>query len=185
MFIIRNVFLGERIVLTPPYAEDAPIEARWFADSDFARHVDTDIAYPRMPGWYERKSDDVDPTTFHFQIRLKEGDLLIGFVALHSVEFNNQAARLAIGIGDVKFRGGGYGREAMELILGYAFLELNLNRVGLDVIEYNAPARRLYEKQGFQEEGRARECVYRDGKRHDLIYMGILRREWEALRGKA
>lgn len=68
-----------------------------------------------------------------------------------------------------------------SLILRYAFHELNLNRVGLDVIEYNERGIRAYQKAGFQLEGRVRQAVHRDGKIYDRINMGILRSEWEAL----
>jgi RimJ/RimL family protein N-acetyltransferase len=66
----------------------------------------------------------------------------------------------------------------MQLILGYAFMELNLHRVSLDVFGYNLRAIRSYEKVGFKLEGRKREMLLREGKRWDLIYMGILRAEW-------
>jgi len=36
-----------------------------------------------------------------------------------------------------------------------------------------------YKKAGFTEEGRARQYLNRNGKRYDMIFMGILREEWE------
>jgi len=35
------------------------------------------------------------------------------------------------------------------------------------------------EKAGFKHEGRLRQFILRDDRRWDLIYMGILRSEWE------
>jgi RimJ/RimL family protein N-acetyltransferase len=55
---------------------------------------------------------------------------------------------------------------------------LNLYRVSLDVFAYNLRAIRCYEKAGFVVEGRARQFLNRDGRRWDLIYMGILGEEW-------
>jgi RimJ/RimL family protein N-acetyltransferase len=80
-------------------------------------------------------------------------------------------------------RGKGYGSEALKLLLQFAFLELNLHRIGLDVISYNEPAIRSYIRSGFSEEGRVREAIYREGKRYDRIYMGLLKQEWLALEG--
>ncbi|MEL7657044.1 MAG: GNAT family protein, partial [Bacillota bacterium] len=74
--------------------------------------------------------------------------------------------------------------EALRLLLRYAFDELNLYRVQLTVFSYNPGAIRLYEKLGFVREGVFREAVHRDGARHDMILYGLLRREWEANRGK-
>jgi len=67
----------------------------------------------------------------------------------------------------------------MNLILRFAFCELNLHRVNLNVFEYNPRAIHCYEKVGFKHEGRLRQCLNRDGRRWDLVYMGILRGEWQ------
>ena len=90
---------------------------------------------------------------------------------------------VAVGIGDPADRGRGFGKEAVRLTLRYAFHELGLRRLSLDVISDNLPAIGLYRGLGFQEEGRLRERVYRDGLASDLIYMGLLRRDWEQLSG--
>jgi RimJ/RimL family protein N-acetyltransferase len=61
------------------------------------------------------------------------------------------------------------------------YLVLNLNRVTLDVFEYNPRAIRSYENAGFKHEGRGQGWLKRDRRRWDLVYMGILRNEWEEL----
>jgi RimJ/RimL family protein N-acetyltransferase len=58
-------------------------------------------------------------------------------------------------------------------------MDCNLHRVGLNVFEYNNRALASYRKIGFQEEGRVRSYIQRDGKRWDLIYMAMLRSEWD------
>jgi RimJ/RimL family protein N-acetyltransferase len=116
----------------------------------------------------------------YFRLRTMADDVLIGFVAIHGIEWNNRTGQLAIGIGDTNYRGKGFGAEALRLILRYAFYELNLNRVGLDVIEYNARAIQAYEKAGFRLEGRVRSAVLRDGNSYDRIMMGMLYSEWSA-----
>ena len=86
---------------------------------------------------------------------------------------------MAIGIGELKFRGKGYGSDALRLIFRYGFDELNLNRIGLNVISYNARAVRCYTRVGFQVEGSLRESVLRDGQKYDQILMSILRNEYQ------
>jgi len=163
-----------------PSEDDAPILARWSEDADYLRSVDSDYARPISPQEFALRlsPDQADPNGLHFHIRSLADDRLIGFVALHSVEWNNGVALLAIGIGEPRYRGRGYGTDALQLILRYAFNELNLYRVGLDVIATNTRALHTYEKVGFQREGCMRGAVLRDGSRTDRIYMGILREEW-------
>jgi RimJ/RimL family protein N-acetyltransferase len=89
---------------------------------------------------------------------------------------------VGLGIGDRNDWGKGYGTDAMKIILRFAFTELNLRRVTLTVFEYNPRAIRSYEKVGFRHEGRLRSILLRDGKRWDMLYMGILAEDWKELR---
>jgi RimJ/RimL family protein N-acetyltransferase len=69
--------------------------------------------------------------------------------------------------------------KCTQIILRFAFTELNLRRVTLTVFEYNPRAIRSYEKAGFHHEGRLRGVLLRDGKRWDMLYMGILAEDWK------
>lgn len=85
---------------------------------------------------------------------------------------------MGIGIGEREYWSKGYGTDAMNVILRFAFDELNLYRISLNVFEYNQRAIRSYEKVGFVVEGREREFLRRAGRRWDMIFMGLLREEW-------
>lgn len=175
-----NLFRGQTLKLTAKREGDTEIIASWDQDPDYLRNVDTDIAIPRPVEHFEGEGD-LGSNSFYFRLRTIEDDRLIGFIVIHSIEWNNRSGMLAMGIGNANDRGKGYGSEALQLILRYAFHELNLNRVGLDVIEYNERGIRAYQKAGFQIEGRIRQGVHRDGKIYDRINMGILRSEWEEI----
>ncbi|TKH42097.1 GNAT family N-acetyltransferase [Paenibacillus terrae] len=174
---IENLFYGDRIKLAAVREEDAETMFKWGEDADYLRNVDTDLA---LPYTLKQMESEGSPSSneVYFRLRTLEDDVLIGFVAIHGIEWNNRIGQLAVGIGNGDYRGKGYGTEAVRLILRYAFYELNLNRVGLDVIEYNEQAIRTYEKVGFQLEGRVRSAVLRDGNSYDRIMMGMLYSEW-------
>jgi RimJ/RimL family protein N-acetyltransferase len=172
-----DLFVGARVRLAAPRPEDAAVVSSWTGDSRYLRLVDTDIAVPKTARDCERASCRVGDS-FDFRVRTLEGDTLVGFVALFGIEWNNRSAVTAIGIGDPANRRRGYAREAMTLLLRYAFAEANLERVGLDVISYNAAAIALYESLGFVREGVRRRAVLRDGRFADRFDYGILREEW-------
>ena len=175
-----NLFTGQLLKLSAVREEDAAIMVKWGEDPEYLRNVDTDMAIPTTKKQLEAEGSP-SSNEVYFRLRTIKDDELIGFVAIHSIEWNNRTGRLSIGIGDAINRNKGYGTDALQLILRYGFHELNLNRIGLDVIEYNHKGIRAYEKVGFQLEGRMRSAVYRDGNSYDLLVMGILRAEWEAL----
>ncbi|KAL2825233.1 acyl-CoA N-acyltransferase [Aspergillus pseudoustus] len=81
-------------------------------------------------------------------------------------------------------RGKGYGREALNWVLDWAFEIAGLHRVSLDVLASNEGAIGLYKSVGFVEEGRQREAVWQFRKWNDILDMGILEHEWARLRGK-
>lgn len=171
---LKPLFMGPSLVLAAPRPEDATTMATWTTDDQYLRMIDTDIARPLAVSAIDQHA----VPDYEFRLRRIEDDTLVGFVALMAIEWGNRTAKMAIGMGELRFRGMGYGTEAIHLLLNYAFGELNLHRVGLDVIEYNEPAMKLYRKMGFQVEGRRRQAVYRQGQRFDLIDMGILEPEW-------
>jgi len=177
----KNLFMGNRILLTAFEEQDAEILAAFSEDTEYLRNLDTDFALPHSSAFFKADMEATlqDRSMLNFAIRLHDRTLL-GFVALHSIEWNNRRATLAIGIGDKANQCNGYGSEAIQLILDYAFNELNLNRVGLDVISNNETAIQCYKKNGFTLEGTAREAVLRNGQKLNLIYMGILEDEWRA-----
>jgi Acetyltransferases, including N-acetylases of ribosomal proteins len=76
-------------------------------------------------------------------------------------------------------KGKGYGREALRAIKRMAFEELGAHRLWLDVKDFNRRARSLYESEGFTTEGVWRECVKTDDGRESLVFMSILRSEYE------
>jgi RimJ/RimL family protein N-acetyltransferase len=103
----------------------------------------------------------------------------IGHCALFQFDPVAQTCALGITIGDKAYWGRGYGTEAVSLLLDYAFRLRNVRRVTLTVNANNERAIRAYRKCGFVEEGRLREHVWNNGHYIDLLYMGVLRHEWQ------
>ena len=83
-----------------------------------------------------------------------------------------------MGIGDPNERSHGFGTAALDMILRYAFDELNLHRLSAATFEYNSGAICFLERAGFVVEVRRRQAVNRDGRRWDVISLGVLREEW-------
>jgi RimJ/RimL family protein N-acetyltransferase len=181
---MKNIFRGELVRLSGDDPQTvAEAFSRWNRDSEYARLLDDEppklYSVKSFKAWLERKFDQDDEFRYFFTIRTLEEDQLIGFIGLFGIQWNHGSAWVGIGLGERDYWGKGYGTDAMRLILRYAFRELNLYRLNLDVFAYNPRAIRSYEKAGFKIEGREPKSVLRDGQRYDMILMGILREEWE------
>lgn len=81
---------------------------------------------------------------------------------------------------DIKkeFQGRGYGTEAIHWMLDWAFRYAGLHRVECHVFGWNTRALRIYQMIGFREEGRRRECLFKDGQWWHEVHLGILKKEW-------
>jgi RimJ/RimL family protein N-acetyltransferase len=189
MSIDRSLFDGEQICFGPiDHDKDPEIESRWTHDASYLRLISLDPALPLSPERVKKryeaieKEQDEDKNLFYFALRMRSDDRLIGFAKLSWIEWSNGAGFAQLGIGDPKDRRQGFGTEALRMLLRFAFDELNLHRLTALIPEYNAVALHVFTKAGFVEEVRRRQSVNRDGRRWDLIYLGILQEEWHALR---
>lgn len=69
----------------------------------------------------------------------------------------------------------GVGTSLLAALLDLADNYLGLSRVELEVVADNEPAIRLYERHGFELEGRKRQAIWRLGGPADLLVMARLR----------
>lgn len=178
-----SLFKGKLVRLTAEEpATQAAALARWQRDSEYWRMMSGDpmraFSQQGIKTWVEKNQEQDDARNTRFSIRTLVEDLLIGDIGLHGISWTSGEAWVGIGIGEREYWSRGYGTDAMRLILQYAFMELNLHRVSLEVLENNPRGLRSYEKAGFKLEGRQRQVICREGRRWDVITMGILRSEW-------
>jgi len=137
--ISSNLLYGTNVRLTALTPNDLATIARWYQNADFLRMFDVLPAYPKteetLAQWLEERHKTTD--TFLFAVRLLASDDLIGYIELNGILWSHQVGGMSIAIGDSQNWGKGYGYEAMQLALRFAFEELNLHRVQLTVFSYN------------------------------------------------
>jgi RimJ/RimL family protein N-acetyltransferase len=156
--------------------------AFWSRDSELLRLFDARSARLHsakgIKEFIEKALEEDSPANHYFTIRALDDNRLLGDINLDVINWGARDSFVGIGICNREDWGKGYGTDAMNIILRFAFTEINLRRVTLSVFEYNPRAIHSYEKAGFRHEGRVRGALLRDGKRWDIFYMGILYEEW-------
>jgi len=180
---MKDLYTGELVRLFALDAkEGANAFAKWDRDSEFRRYLNSGVANlissNRMQKDIENEIEESSNQSYSFGVRTLDSETAIGIIELFVQNWQSRDAFVGIGFGEREFWGKGYGTDLMNLILCYAFIELNLRRVSLSVFEYNPRAIRSYEKVGFRHEGRIRQALNKEGKRWDMLFMGILREEW-------
>ncbi|MCS6095030.1 GNAT family N-acetyltransferase [Shewanella baltica] len=133
------------------------------------RYVDLAIDVKWYENYQNNRSNNV-----RLAICCKQSNRLLGAVYLLNIDWLNRNAEFAIWLGDVANRGQGVGKSATELVLDHAFLDLNLHKVYLTVLDTNEAALRLYKKVGFQVEGTLIDAVFKNGNYRNMIQMAII-----------
>jgi RimJ/RimL family protein N-acetyltransferase len=178
---------GDRIRLRAVEREDIPRYVEWLNDPDVTAGllINLPLASWDETRWFENLAErEAIDRPLAVEARLPEGGWKhIGNVGLHQFEKIHRSAEFGIFIGDKSCWNQGYGTEATRLTVKHGFETLNLNRIYLSVYNTNPRAVCAYEKAGFVHEGVQRQAIYRKGRYLDLIFMSILRSEWEALKG--
>jgi RimJ/RimL family protein N-acetyltransferase len=180
---MNDIFTGNLVRLSAYDPEElSKALSRWYRNSEFSRLLNSSLMPMPSPksinSFIEKEVLEYSPASYFFSIRTLADDKLIGDLALDVVDWSGRDAFVGLGIGETEYWGKGYGTDVMNVLLRFAFMEINLRRVTLTVFEYNPRAIRSYEKAGFRHEGRERKVLNRDGQRFDIVFMGILREEW-------
>jgi len=189
MDITIPLFEGKTICLAPiDHEQDPEIVSGWTQNVAYLRMLDPRPTRTLSPSQVKKqyealeKEIEEDKNLFYFAIHTlptaDEPERLIGFIKLHWIEWSHGNGFIQIGIGDPSDWGRGYGFDAVELMLRYAFNELNLFRLTARVPEYNLAGLALFRKAGFVEEVRRRQAYQRDNRRWDDIHLGLLAAEW-------
>jgi RimJ/RimL family protein N-acetyltransferase len=110
------------------------------------------------------------------QFVAKDRDTVVGWCDIIPNSLPSLAHSGSLGMGLLPtYRGKGLGRQLLAACVAAAWAQGSL-RVELEVRIDNKPALRLYERFGFELEGR-KVCALRvDGDLHDLLVMAILKR---------
>jgi RimJ/RimL family protein N-acetyltransferase len=178
----RQLVEGHSVRLRPLRSSDLPLLESWWYDpainvlnTSHVRGGLPEATFEMFRGW----SANTSPAAAGFCVERKDDRLLAGHVSIWGSTPKDRAGTLGVVFGP-DFVGHGLGSEAVALMVRYGFLELGLNRVGLQVWAFNNRAISAYRKAGFVEEGRIREAVFHDGRFHDELTMGLLATEWHA-----
>ncbi|MDZ7771691.1 MAG: GNAT family protein [Balneolaceae bacterium] len=164
-----------RIRLRPLRKEDSDRFYRWITDRDLLLYNATyhPVSEYEHEEWVETMLEGRDDMVL-FVIEHIEDEIPIGSCQLKEIHRTHRRAELQIRIGERDYWGQGLGTEAVNKLVRFAFQDLNLHRVQLEVHAPNTRAIKTYEKCGFEHEGTLKDAKYIDGEYIDVILMAIL-----------
>lgn len=172
----RFMIAGEHVILRAFEREDAERCYRWMNDPSIVRTLKSryPIAFQNEIEWLERAMQP-SGTERHFAIERKDDRTHIGNASIHEIEWVSRMASFGLFIGEPSAWNRGFGGDAIRTLVRFAFDEMNLQKLRINVFDYNDRAKHVLETQGFVQEGRLRREFYRDGAYHDIVILSTFR----------
>ena len=154
----------------------------WRNSSEVSKYMysDDSISADQQIKWFRQIKDD--PTKKYWIIKVD--DKYVGVVNLYDIDKRNKRCYWAYYLAESSIRGKGLGRLIELNILQYIFEDLGLNKLCCEILSFNEIVVKIHEKYGSKIEGNFRQHIYKQGKFHDIICMGILKEEWSELKKK-
>lgn len=135
----------------------------WISDLKFRKEflVRGQVSWEKHVDYFENLLKDINQKVYSISL----GDHHIGNCGFKHINHKQKSAELWLYIGDSNQRGFGTGGNALKILLNKATLNNDLNNIFVHVEESNEVAKKLYENNGFIEEGEcSKEWQARDEK---------------------
>ena len=167
---INDIFYrrdGKKIYIKKPDLIELSYTQRLWNDTDTMADVGKVVDFPRYKWetFYKRSVNPTDGKNFYCLVYTHD-NTPIGEVGFHGYDIPTKTARLNIRIENV-FRGKGYGKEALDLILDYFFQEFGGEYI-LESLKDDT-YKEFIEKEGFKFVSKNKvESIYRLSKRNYL-----------------
>jgi [ribosomal protein S5]-alanine N-acetyltransferase len=166
----------ERIYLREVRASDVnDAYYRWMNDREVTRHLESRFHPHSREELLRYVQEHGGPQDFFFAILLHAGDHHVGNIKIEPVNWIHRSGEIGILIGEKDCWGKGYATEAIRLIVGFAFQELNLHKLTAGCYGANAGSVKAFQKAGFQIEGVRKQQFFSGGQFVDGILLGLVR----------
>lgn len=167
---------GDKVILRA--LEQADLERcwQWMNDPNIVRTLKT--RYP-MPfhgeaEWLERAVRE-SAGEKHFAIESRDARVHIGNASIHGIDWVSRTGAFGLFIGEPSAWNRGFGSDAIRTLTRFAFDEMNLRKLRINVFEYNEKAKHVLDALGFVQEGKLTAEFYREGTYHDIVILSIFR----------
>jgi len=161
---------GKKVILRPIQLDDWGKTLAWrndlFLKSSTMAHP-FPVTEEMEKAWYEEKLLKKDNSFLPFTVVTAGEGTVAGYFSLNNINWISGNGFVSGVIGERGNMGKGMGREAVELLLDYAFNHLKLHKI-CAYVRTDHPAMKTWIETGAVIEGTLREHFFSGGQYHDV-----------------
>lgn len=174
---------GKQVGLRALEKVDLPLLRDWRNIQSFRRNFREfrELGLDDQLRWYD-SLQSTKSTNFMFVITRLEDDLPIGACGLLYTNWIIRAADFSFYIGyeESYIDTAGYANEAAQLLINYGFNVLNLNKIWMELYEFDSLKLDFFEKLGFKRDGKLRDNCFEDGRYWDSYIISLTRKDYQS-----
>ncbi|HVT02488.1 MAG TPA: GNAT family protein [Thermoanaerobaculia bacterium] len=174
----RFMIAGDKVILRALEVHDLDRCYRWMNDPNIVRALKS-----RYPMPFQGEEEWLEGAVRgrvnerHFAVEQREDRLHIGNASIHDIDWISRTAAFGMFIGEPAAWNRGFGTDAIRTLVRFAFDEMNLRKLRINVFDYNERARHVLMSVGFVQEGKLEREFYREGSYHDIVILSIFKNE--------
>ena len=176
--MLGTTITGKNIVLRPLGKTDIENRVRWFNDPDIRKTliISEHFELEKTIRWFEKLQNDGTRAELAIETLQK---VPVGIAGLAGIDSVHRTAEIYLVIGQKEFWGKGVMLEAECLLIDWAFNSLGLEKIWAVARPENIASVITMKKMGFQIEDALRSEKLVDGKRIDILHLGLLRNDFK------
>lgn len=170
----RFMIAGDLVILRALEKSDLERCYHWMNDPLVVRTLKSryPIPFEQEAEWLENAAHSVNGDR-HLAIERKDNRTHIGNASIHEIDWVSRTAFFGLFIGDPAAWNRGFGTDAVRTLVRFAFEEMNLQKLKINVFDYNDRAKHVLEAIGFVREAKLAREFFREGQYHDLVIYSI------------
>ena len=165
----------DKVSLRDFSAEDSERKVQWINDprNNEYLHYDLPLVYDKTLKWFLGRN-----LAKRLDCTIEYDGVPVGLIGLLEIDYFHKKAEFYICLGEHQYKGRGIAKASIKMLIKYAFCELGLNKVYLNVDADNEVACKLYERSGFTCEGCFKKDMFHRGRYIDRKRYAILAESW-------
>src|SRR2546423_6763643 len=172
----RFMIAGEHVILRAFEGEDAERCYHWMNDPNIVRTLKTryPIAFQNEVEWLERAMHPAQNER-HFAIERRDDRTHVGNASIHDIDWVSRTGWFGLFVGEPTAWNRGFGSDAIQTLVRFAFDEMNLVKLRIHVFDYNQRAKHVLLGHGFVQEGKLERDFYREAAYPDIVILSKFR----------